>query len=193
MKRLLALLSLALLVEHNYANDEIYLDCSDEYDISRGSRSMDFIRINKSTKTVRHYDLLLFYKNNPNYYCSWDDDSCKKKGISKYADGYKDKYGEVRLAVKNLEIYNDAYAWKTKYPCCGLSWKAYSSTNGIRTSKVTRDTLKYFASNKILEKRAQSCKILDKDNFNKEVEHYKSRWKTLSEKAAEEQLKKNKI
>lgn len=193
MKKLLALLIFTLLVEHTYAADEIYLDCSHEYDISNGSRSMDFIKINKSSNAVHHYDFLLFYKKNPNYDCSWDDDSCKKKGISRYADGYNDKYGEVKLTIKTLETYTDAYAWKTKFACCGNNWSVYSSTDGVRTSLVKRDTLKYYGSITWPEKSAQSCKILDKGDFNKEIEHYKSRWKTLSEKAAEEQMKKNKI
>ena len=195
MKKLLSLLFLTLVIEHTSAADEIYLDCSDKYDVSNGSRDMTFIKLDTSSKQVNIYEILLFYKKNPEFYCTFSKrDECIKKGISPYADGYKDSFGELRTSFKsNLSTQVDAYLWKTKFPCCGRNWKYFSSTNGMKTSKVTRDTLKYYSSHKISEKKGKSCEILDKDNFNREVERYRTRWEKLSEKAVEEQLKKNKI
>ena len=162
------------------ASDDIYLDCSHEYDVTRGSRSMDFIRINTNSNYVHQYDFLLFYKSNPDYYCSWNDSKkCEKKGISEYTDGYIDKYGDVKFTInETLTTYTNAYSW---------------TVDGVTTRAVTRDTLKYYGSIAWPEKAVQSCQILDKNKFNQEVEYYQSRWKKLSEKAAEEQIKKNKI
>ena len=195
MKKLLTLLFLTLSIEYAQAADEIYLDCSDKYDVSNGSRDMTFIKLDTSSKQVNIYKILLFYKDNPEFYCTFSKrDECIKKGILPYTDGYQDRFGELRTSIKNnLSTQVDSYSWKTVYPCCGRNWKYYSSTNGIETSKVTRDTLKYYSSHKISEKKGKSCEILDKDNFDKEVEHYRTRWEKLSEKAVEEQLKKNKI
>jgi hypothetical protein len=195
MKKLLTLLFLTLSIEYAQAADEIYLDCSDKYDVSNGSRDMTFIKLDTSSKQVNIYKILLFYKNNPEFYCTFSKrDECIKKGILPYTDGYQDRFGELRTSIKNnLSTQVDSYSWKTVFPCCGRNWKYYSSTNGIQTSKVTRDTIKYYSSHEISEKKGKSCEILDKDNFDKEVEHYRTRWEKLSEKAVEEQLKKNKI
>lgn len=175
--------------------DEIFLDCSHEYDVSRGSRSMDFIKINKTSNYVHQYDFTLFYKRNPDYTCSWrDSKKCEKKGIPEYIDGYLDEYGEVDFTVnKTLTTHSNAYSWTVKFPCCGSAWSAYRETNGETTRAVMRDTLKYYGSITWPEKSAQNCKILDKEKFNTEVEYYQSRWEELSEKAVNEQEKKNKI
>jgi len=162
------------------ASDDIYLDCSAEYDVTRGSRSMDFIRINTTSNYVHQYNFTLFYKSNPDYYCSYrNSKKCEKKGISKYTDGYIDKYGDVKFTInKTLTTHTNAYSW---------------TVDGVTTRAVTRDTLKYYGSIAWPETAVQSCQILDKNKFNQEVEYYQSRWKKLSEKAAEEQIKKNKI
>jgi len=175
--------------------DEIFLDCSHKYDVSRGSRSMDFIKINKTSNYVHQYDFLLFYKENPDYYCSYrNSKQCEKKGISKYIDGYQDKFGEVDSTVnKTLTTHPNAYSWTIKFPCCGDGWRASKETDGVTTRAVMRDTLKYYGSITWPEKSAQNCEILDKEKFNAEVEHYQSRWEELSEKAANEQEKINKI
>ena len=177
------------------ASNDIYLDCSHEYDVTNGSRSMDFIRINTTSNYVHQYDFLLIYKKNPDYYCSWNDSKkCEKKGIPKYIDGYTDKFGDVNFTInKTLTTHTNAYSWTIEFPCCGSAWSAYKDTNGVTTRAVTRDTLKYYGSITWPEKSVQSCQILDKNKFNQEVEYYQSRWKKLSEKAAEEQIKKNKI
>ena len=162
------------------ASDDIYLDCSHEYDVTRGSRSMDFIRINTTANYVHQYDLLLFYKDNPDYYCSFrNSKKCEKKGIPNYIDGYDDEFGEVDFTInRTLTTHTNAYSW---------------TVDGVTTRAVTRDTLKYYGSIAWPETAVQSCQILDKNKFNQEVEYYQSRWKELSEKAAEEQIKKNKI
>ena len=195
MKKFIVILLLTLSVEYIYASDDIYLDCSQEYNPSAGSRSVDLIRINKIENYVHQYDILLFYKKNPDYFCSWSDTrKCDRKKIPRYLSEYDDKYGEVKFSVnKSLKTYIDMYAWEIKFPCCGSAWRAYRDTNGVTTRGITRDTLRYYGSITWPEESVKNCKILDKSKFYEEVEYFQTRWETLKEQANNEQMKKNKI
>ena len=140
----------------------VFLDCSSKFNPSDGSRSMYFIKLFLEEKKVYNHSLTLFYEDNPDYKCAWEErKKCEKLGIPKYLGEYMDKYGEVRLDISfNLFTEIDKYKWTKKYPCCGNSWSLYAP-NGVRVSSVTRDTLLFSLSQKWPEKSKKECKIID--------------------------------